>query len=114
MRGLKRTIAGVLIIAGGAAFAGRPLAIDDADPVEQGQFEFELGTAYAHDPSCDAWEFPFGLTAGILPGVEAGIGFGGVFEERTEIAGTDRECGIGDLTVGSKHAYPVDAQRYCM
>ncbi len=25
------------------AFAGRPLTIDDADPVEPGQFEFEAG-----------------------------------------------------------------------
>jgi hypothetical protein len=100
--GKFQIFAAFLVFAGGAVFAGRPLAIDDADPVEQGQFEFELGSVYEHDPVCDAWEFPFGLTAGILPNVEAGAGFGGVVEERTELGERDHESGIGDLTVGTK------------
>jgi len=102
MRGVGRAVAGILIIAGGTAFAGRPLTVDDADPVEQGRFEFELGLVYEHDPVCDAWEFPFGLTAGILPQLEAGVGFGGLVEERTELGERDHESGIGDLTVGTK------------
>ena len=100
--GKIQVFAAFLVFAGGAAFAGRPLAIDDADPVEKGQFEFELGSTYEHDPVCDAWEFPFGLTAGILPQLEAGVGFGGVVEERTELGERDHESGIGDLTIGAK------------
>ena len=101
--GKFQIFAAFLVFAGGAAFAGRPLAIDDADPVEKGRFEFELGSVYEHDPVCDAWEFPFGLTAGILPNVEAGFSLGGLHERRAE-AGTpiDRESGLSDLGVGAK------------
>ena len=67
------------------ALAGRPLAIDDADPVDPGQFEFEAGAAYEHDSDCKHWDFPFGLTYGLVPSVEVGAGFGGQFEERTEV-----------------------------
>jgi len=94
--------------AAGMALAGRPLAIDDADPVDVGQFEFEAGAAYAHDPDCQHWDFPFGLTYGAFRGVELGMGFGGQFEERTELLedGSGERCarehGIGDLTVGAK------------
>lgn len=90
------------------AHAGRPLAIDDADPVEPGLYELEAGAGYVGDADCDHWDFPIGLARGLVPGVEAGIGFGGQFEERTEVlddSGTDREVdeeGIGDLVVGAK------------
>lgn len=100
-------LSGVLACAGGAV-AGRPLTIDDADPAAPGQFEFESGALYAHDDDCRHWDLPFGLTYGLVPGVEAGVGFGGQFEERTEVleaAGTAQtrdESGIGDLTVGAK------------
>jgi len=45
-------LAGVLSISS-VVLAGRPLAIDDADPVAPGQFEFEAGAAYEHDS--DQW-----------------------------------------------------------
>lgn len=100
-------IATGVICAAGTAFAGRPLAIDDADPVDVGQFEFEAGAAYAHDSDCKHWDFPFGLTYGVVRSVEVGVGFGGQFEERIERlddGGEDctREHGIGDLTLGAK------------
>ncbi len=99
-------VAGVLCVAG-SAFAGRPLAIDDADPVEVGQFEFEAGAAYEHDSDCKHWDFPFGLTYGVIRSVEIGVGFGGQFEERTErLEDGGEECtrehGIGDLALGAK------------
>jgi hypothetical protein len=84
------------------------LVIDDADPVDPGQFEFEAGAAYEHDSDCKHWDFPFGLTYGLVRSVEVGIGFGGQFEERTEFhkdSETEqciREHGIGDLLVGAK------------
>ena len=106
-------VLGVAVVAGmvsmaSIALAGRPLAIDDADPVDSGQFEFEAGAAYEHDADCKHWNFPFGLTYGLLPSVEVGAGFGGQFEERTESfedSDTEhciREHGIGDLVIGAK------------
>ncbi|MCZ7591282.1 MAG: transporter [Kiritimatiellae bacterium] len=98
---------GVLACAG-VAFAGRPLAIDDADPVDVGQFEFEAGAAYERDSGYKHWDMPFGLAYGVAPNVEAGVGFGGQFERRMEAlddAGAEvsrRESSIGDLTLGAK------------
>jgi len=92
----------------GMVLAGRPLAIDDADPTDAGQFEFEVGASYIHESDCRHWDFPFGLIYGLLPRVEASLGFGGQFEEQTERleeSGTDRcrhEGGIGDLAIGAK------------
>ncbi len=97
-----------MLIMSGSALAGRPLAIDDADPADAGQFEFEAGTAYEHDSDCKHWDFPFGLTYGLVPSIEVGVGFGGQFEERTELlaeSGAEecvREHGIGDLNIGAK------------
>lgn len=97
-----------MLIMSNSALAGRPLAIDDADPADPGQFEFEAGTAYEHDSKCKHWDLPFGLTYGLVPSVEMGVGFGGQFEERAEVlegtgAETTRnESGIGDLNVGAK------------
>ena len=91
-----------------SALAGRPLVIDDADPVDPGQFEFEAGAAYEHDSDCKHWDFPFGLTYGLVRSVEVGIGFGGQMEERTELHEDNeteqciREHSIGDLVVGAK------------
>jgi len=82
--------------------------VDDADPVDFRQCEFEAGTGYFYAPDCQHWELPFGLTYGLLPDLEFGLGFGGAFEERTESLGeTGREerihaSGIGDLSLGGK------------
>ena len=107
------SVLGVVVLTGlltmsSSALAGRPLAIDDADPVDPAQFEFEAGAAYEHDSDCTHWDFPFGLTYGLFPRVEMGVGFGGQFEERTELLAESgeeecvREHGVGDLVVGAK------------
>lgn len=36
----------VFLLAAGLAWAGRPLTLDDADPVEPGQAEIEAGAAW--------------------------------------------------------------------
>lgn len=97
-----------LLACAGVVVAGRPLTVDDADPVDAGQFEFEAGAAYEHDSDCKHWDMPFGLTCGLVPGVEVGVGFGGQFEERTELLAEsgDEECvrehSVGDLVAGAK------------
>jgi len=100
-------LAGVMLLSC-SAFGGRPLNIDDADPVDRGTFEFEAGALYEHDSHCKHWDSPFGLTYGVLPGVEAGVGFGGQLERRTEFhddrstGHSSHEYGFGDLAIGAK------------
>lgn len=107
-RVLGAVVAAGALCMSGVALAGRPLAIDDADPVAPGQFEFEAGAAYEHASDCKHWDVPFGLTYGLVPSIEVGVGFGGQFEERTEVledSDTEhciREHGIGDLNMGGK------------
>ncbi len=104
--GMRLLAAGVMVW-GDAAFTGRPLTVDDADPVDRGQFEFEAGASYERD--ADNWEggATFALTYGFLPRLELGIG-GGIVSVRSEeenAAGTlqtRKESGFGDLTVGLK------------
>lgn len=100
-------LAGALLFSG-TARAGRPLTIDDADPVDPGQFEFEAGTAYERDSDYKHWDFPLGLTYGLVPGIEVGAGFGGQSEERVEVLEdlgteeTQQETGISDLNISAK------------
>jgi len=90
------------------AIAGRPLTIDDADPVDPGLFELEGGVGYHKDSGCKHWDFPLGLTYGLFQGVEGGIGFGGQIDKRSEWLEDNRdrtrvrENGIGDLGLGVK------------
>lgn len=91
--------------------AGRPLATDDADTVAPGDFEFEAGGTWHRDSGTADFESPFGVTAGLLPTLEAGIGFGSQIQEREEATGTDTISGIGDLALGLKW-HPLPGERY--
>ncbi|MBI9020868.1 MAG: transporter, partial [Verrucomicrobia bacterium] len=102
MKCFQRAVSACLIFTAGAGFAGRPLAIDNADPVDVGMFEFELGAGYESDSACNHAEIPLGLSYGLMPGVQIGVAFGGQLEERDEITGSDRKCGIGDLELSAK------------
>jgi len=105
--GVGVLVAGV-VSAASVAFAARPLIIVDADPLEFKKFKAEGGAWYEKDSNCKHWDFPFGVAAGALPALELGAGFGGQFEERTEIDETiGEECtasenGIGDLIIIAK------------
>lgn len=86
-----------------STFGGRPLTVDDAEPVAQRQFEFEAGLGYVGDHNSTHYDFPFGLAYGVLPRCELGIGFGGQMEERDiALAEEDAFTDIGDLTLSSK------------
>lgn len=101
-------VVGVVLLMTGVVMEGRPLSVDDADTVGPNQCEVEAGIGYVHDDDCKHWDFPVGLTYGLVPHVDIGFGFGGQFEERMELAengdGDDcvREHGLGDLVVGAK------------
>lgn len=105
----RNAMSGVVVfLMTGVVLAGRPLAVDDADTVEPNQCEVEAGVGYVHDDDCRHWDIPSGLTYGLMPRMDIGVGFGGQFEERMELAergeGEDcvREHGVGDLVVGAK------------
>jgi hypothetical protein len=107
MKGYKTIVTGLMVV-GATAFAGRPLAVDDADPADARQGEIEAGVAYVKSPDCEHWDFPLGMAFGLGHGAELGIGFGGQFEERLDILAESgdedcsRESGVGDLNVSAK------------
>ncbi|MCX6995521.1 MAG: transporter [Kiritimatiellaeota bacterium] len=88
------------LVAANLALAGRPLNVNDTEPVKTGQWQIEAGGAYRHYSRCDHFDYPLTLAYGVVPGVDLGVGLGGQFEERTESHGTTcRESGLGDLTI---------------
>lgn len=92
-----------LISAPNTVFAGRPLTVDDADPIEVKQIQFEAGFAYFSESGNRHHEWPFSLSYGLVPGLEFGVGLGGLLEERTEAQGEKGSVsGIGDLSVSAK------------
>lgn len=105
---IAKLTAALVICAVETSFAARPLIIDDADPLDFQQVKIEGGAWYEKDSGCKHWDFPFGAAAGAFPSLELGAGFGGQFEERTEIdekSGENcirSERGIGDLILTVK------------
>ena len=86
-----------------ASHAGRPLAVDDAAPVEHRLFEFEAGVNFDRDKDENHLDVPLAIAYGLVPRLEVGIGLGGQFERREDAFGNkEHVSGIGDLTVGSK------------
>lgn len=84
-----------------SSWAGRPLAIDDADPVDPGLLETEWGAAYEEDGGDRSSEAAIGLTYGVCPDWELGVGFGGV---RAKADGAT-ESGVGDTVLAAKWRY---------
>lgn len=92
-----------LLLLPASAFAGRPLNIDDAEPVEEKKFQIEAAVGYRENDESDHFDFPLALTYGVAPRLEIGAGLGGIFEERAETeVGKRRETGLGDLTFAAK------------
>ena len=82
------------------SMAGRPLNMNDIEPVEAGKWQVETGGAYRHDSGCDHFDYPVTLAYGVVKDFDFGVGFGGQFEERTEPVGTKCSAdGLGDLIV---------------
>lgn len=85
------------------AFAGRPLTVDDAEPVALQRFQFETGVGFIGNHSVEHVDLPFALSYGVAPRLQVAVGFGGQIEEREETLG--REEGVadfGDLTLSAK------------
>jgi len=100
---MKRIVAAGVLGCASFAMAGRPLVTNDAEPLEEQKFQLEAGVAYVKEDSCKHFDAPLALTYGVMPAVEAGIGFGGQFEQRhAESGDTSYEEGLSDLTLGFK------------
>ncbi len=94
-----------------AAKAGRPLTVDDAEPVAPGFLEVEAGTTFFKNGSSRHWHFPVGLAAGVWPGCEISVATGGQLREQDDEFSHDRAfSGVHDLVLGSKVKLPFPAK----
>ncbi|MGH6610494.1 MAG: transporter [Burkholderiaceae bacterium] len=82
-------------------FAGRPLTIDDAVPVERGAYEFEAGLEFSNAPGERHRDLPLGLAYGIAPRLEIGAGWGFHLRDRIE-GNSGTVSGLQDFSLGFK------------
>lgn len=104
LRGVSAAVA-VLIMAV-QAHAGRPLVVDDADPVERGRVEVEFGIEVETDANVKAWAAPLTIASGIAEWLEVGIGTSALYVDHEE-ASPRRVAGIGDLVIAAKARLPI-------
>jgi hypothetical protein len=105
--------AGILAFSS-TALAGRPLITNDAEALEHGKFQLELGVAYLNDDSCHNFDIPVALTYGLVPNLEIGIGYGGQVAERDCGDGrTAFEAGFSDVDLGFKWKV-LDQERWLL
>lgn len=87
------------------AYAGRPLAVDDAAPLEWGRMKVELATALKTSEEAYDLAAPFNLALGLTPWLEVGISPSVVYVNNPE-ASPRRAGGVGDLVLAAKAALP--------
>lgn len=90
-----------LVVLAGVAWAGRPLTVDDADPVAPGMVEAEGGVAFEDAGADRAIGVAAGLACGVAPGLEVGVA-SGALRARTDGA---TETGADDTVVAAKWRY---------
>ncbi len=103
-----RVITLVLVLAPGAAFAGRPLDTEDTGTVEPGKAELELSGDFARNPEDNSWSTKAVLSFGLISRFEARIESTLLFleprpAEDDEEADRKGRGGIGDSLLGFKY-----------
>lgn len=94
-------------------WAGRPLVVNDTEPVAVGDVQIEISTGYHKDSGRRHFEYPVTVASGLFSGVDLGAGFGGQFEQRTETAGGgDHDSGLCDLVVYPRWKILEESARY--
>ena len=111
----RTTIRGLVaaVMAAGTVWAGRPLNVDDADPVPPGVVEMEAGVLVEYSGSSSHTDVPLGGTIGfgLADGLEAGVGFGWQLDRSTDELGPHaRESGMLDVPVGAKWQFAGEAE----
>lgn len=93
----------VLLWNASPAQAGRPLVVDDAAAVDPQTFELEVGVNYFRTDTPHNYDFPIGLTYGLVRSLEIGAGFGGRIEAEEHMFDLENShSGLGDLVLGAK------------
>ena len=113
-RFLVRAITLLLVLAPGAAFAGRPLDTEDTGTVEPGKAELELSGDFARNPNDNAWSTKAVLSFGLISRLEGRIESTILFleprpAEDDEEAARKGRGGIGDSLIGFKYRLLDDA-----
>lgn len=102
-RAAKKTAAAVLlaaVLSARPASAGRPLTVDDAEPVPAGAVEAECGAAFSRGGDSRSWNIPAGVSYGLLPGTEIGASLGAAIES----GGPGRDASASGPSLGVKTA----------
>jgi hypothetical protein len=88
------------------AQAGRPLVVDDVDPVEGGRVQLEAGGEWQTASRTDTVAAPLALTLGIGGWLEVGVGSGVVYVSDPD-ASPRRAAGVGDVVLTAKMKLPA-------
>lgn len=97
----------MLLVSAMPAYAGRPLAVDDAAPLEWGRMKVEVATALKTSEEAYDLAAPFNLALGVTPWLEVGMSPSVVYVNNPE-ASPRRAGGIGDLVLAAKAALPFE------
>jgi hypothetical protein len=95
----------MLLVLAMPAYAGRPLAVDDAAPLEWGRVEVELATALNASGEAYHLTAPFNLAFGVTPWLEVGMNPSVVYIHHLEES-SRRAGGVGDLVLAAKAGLP--------
>lgn len=95
-----------------AVRAGRPLTVDDAGTVAPGECEVEAGVAFDQNNGDRHWDFPAGVTVGILPTLDLTVMHGFQTGEHELFDGSwDTKTGHNDVVLGVKWN-PLSEERF--
>ncbi|HEX2971279.1 MAG TPA: transporter [Tepidisphaeraceae bacterium] len=95
-------LVGTVLLAGKVQ-AGRPLVVDDAEPVEYRKSQIEAGVDYIADSETRSFASPVTFTYGVVPRLELAVGSAWLWEHRDEAVDVDENVnGIGNVAVGGK------------
>lgn len=86
----------------GTVYAGRPLTVDDAGPVDQGKSQLMTGVLYQTDTGFTRWDTPTTLGYGLMPNLEVGIGFGWQHIRENDAGDIEHHNGCDDLVLYTK------------
>jgi hypothetical protein len=101
----------LLLLPVSAALAGRPLAIDDAETVGKGEYEFEAGVEFSREADSRSSGLPLGLTYGAARNLEVGIGWGYQNAGSHNVFSGSGVRGSRDFTLGAKWNFKTDEKR---
>ena len=98
-------VALVVLAAAVHIYATRPLEVDDAGTVEEGELQIEFGFELETGANTKTLTAPFRITSGLTRLLEVGIEPSVLYSEEQE-ALPQRAAGAGDLRLGAKAGCP--------